>query len=93
MSSGGSIISFRIKKKKNLSEKKTAFRFLNKLRLIKISNNLGDTKSLITHPYTTTHNKLEKKEKRSLSITENLIRLSVGLESCEDLIKDIQQAL
>ena len=93
MSSGGSIISFRIKKKKNLSEKKTAFRFLNKLKLIKISNNLGDTKSLITHPYTTTHNKLEKKEKRSLSITENLIRLSVGLESCEDLIKDIQQAL
>ena len=92
MSNGGNIISFRIKKKKSFSEKKTAFTFLNKLKLIKISNNLGDTKSLITHPYTTTHNKLEKKEKRSLRITENLIRLSVGLESYEDLIKDIQQA-
>ncbi len=93
MNSGGSIISFRLKKKNNLSEKKTAFNFINKLKIIKISNNLGDCKSLITHPYTTTHQKLEKNEKRSLRITQNLIRLSVGLESSKDLIDDIKQAL
>ena len=93
MNSGGSIISFRLKKKNNLSEKKTAFNFINKLKIIKISNNLGDCKSLVTHPYTTTHQKLEKNEKRSLRITQNLIRLSVGLESSKDLIEDIRQAL
>ena len=93
MNSGGSIISFRLKKKYNLSEKKTAFNFINKLKIIKISNNLGDCKSLVTHPYTTTHQKLEKIEKRSLRITQNLIRLSVGLESSKDLIEDIRQAL
>ena len=93
MNSGGSIISFRLKKKYNLSEKKTAFNFINKLKIIKISNNLGDCKSLVTHPYTTTHQKLEKNEKRSLRITQNLIRLSVGLESFKDLIDDIRQAL
>ncbi len=93
MNSGGSIISFRLKKKNNLSEKKTAFNFINKLKVIKISNNLGDCKSLVTHPYTTTHQKLEKNEKRSLRITQNLIRLSVGLESFKDLIDDIRQAL
>ena len=93
MNSGGSIISFRLKKKNNLSEKKTAFNFINKLKIIKISNNLGDCKSLVTHPYTTTHQKLEKNEKRSLRITQNLIRLSVGLESPRDLINDIKQAL
>ena len=93
MNSGGSIISFRLKKKNNLSEKKTAFNFINKLKIIKISNNLGDCKSLVTHPYTTTHQKLEKNEKRSLRITQNLIRLSVGLESFKDLIDDIRQAL
>ena len=93
MNSGGSIISFRLKKKNNLSEKKTAFNFINKLKIIKISNNLGDCKSLVTHPYTTTHQKLEENEKRSLRITQNLIRLSIGLESSEDLIDDIKQAL
>ena len=93
MNNGGSIISFRLKKKNNLSEKKTAFDFINKLKIIKISNNLGDCKSLVTHPYTTTHQKLEKNEKRSLRITQNLIRLSIGLESSEDLIDDIKQAL
>lgn len=93
MKDGGNIISFTLKTKNRHSPKSTAFRFINKLKLIKISNNLGDTKSLITHPYTTTHSKLEKKEKRSLRITENLIRLSVGLETHKDLIKDIEQAI
>ena len=93
MSGGGSIVSFYIKKKSNLTSKQTAFRFINNLKLFKISNNLGDAKSLVTHPYTTTHFKIQKNEKRSLRISENLIRLSIGLENYEDLIDDINQAL
>ena len=61
--------------------------------LIDISNNLGDTKSLITHPETTTHNRLNEKEKKELGITKNLIRLSVGLEDPEDIIEDNDNSL
>ena len=53
---------------------------MNRLKILDISNNLGDTKSLITHPATTTHRVLEEKERLALGITENLIRISVGLE-------------
>lgn len=89
MKGGGTIVSFEIKKKNKETLKQAAFRFINNLKVIDISNNLGDTKSLITHPYTTTHHRLDKSEKKSLRITENLIRLSVGLENDEDLIEDI----
>ena len=65
------------------------FSFLNKLKLTEISNNLGDSKTLITHPYTTTHHKLTSDEKISLRITKNLVRLSVGLEDSIDIIEDI----
>ena len=92
MLDGGTIIAFEIKASKK-NEKKKSFEFLNKLKLIDISNNLGDSKTLITHPYTTTHHKLEQKEKMSLRITENLIRLSVGLEDVTDIITDIDNAL
>ncbi len=92
MLDGGTIIAFEIKASKK-NEKKKSFEFLNKLKLIDISNNLGDSKTLITHPYTTTHHKLEQKEKMSLRITENLIRLSVGLEDVTDIISDIDNAL
>ncbi len=90
MLGGGSIISFEIESIKN---KKKAFSFLNELKLIDISNNLGDSKSLITHPYTTTHHRLSEKEKISLRITKNLVRLSVGLEDPNDIINDIDNAL
>jgi O-succinylhomoserine sulfhydrylase len=70
-----------------------AFRFQNALRIIKISNNLGDAKSLITHPATTTHQKLPPEDKRSLGIDEALVRLSVGLEDATDLIEDLDRAL
>ena len=89
MLSGGSIISFELK---NQSKMQT-FKFLNKLEMINISNNLGDTKSLITHPSTTTHSRLSKSEKTELGISENLVRLSVGLECSEDIIKDIEKGL
>ena len=93
MKSGGTIISFEIKNSLNQPPKKQAFKFLNNLQLIDISNNLGDTKSLITHPYSTTHQRLTESEKKCLRITKNLVRLSVGLEDKEDIINDIQNAL
>jgi len=70
-----------------------AFRFQNALRIVKISNNLGDAKSLITHPATTTHQKLSPEEKSTLGIDEALVRLSVGLEDSADLIEDLDRAL
>lgn len=70
-----------------------AFRFLNALRLIRISNNLGDAKSLVTHPATTTHQRLKEETRLKLGITPGLVRLSVGLEDPEDLREDLAAAL
>jgi O-succinylhomoserine sulfhydrylase len=70
-----------------------AFRFLNALRLIRISNNLGDAKSLVTHPTTTTHQRLTEEARLALGITPGLVRLSVGLEDPEDLREDLAAAL
>ncbi|MEO5375280.1 MAG: O-succinylhomoserine sulfhydrylase [Alphaproteobacteria bacterium] len=70
-----------------------AYRTLNALRLIDISNNLGDAKSLITHPATTTHQRLSPEDKAAQGITEGLVRLSVGLEDVADIIDDLTQAL
>jgi O-succinylhomoserine sulfhydrylase len=66
---------------------------MNALRVIDISNNLGDSKSLITHPASTTHRRLGPEVLAEMGITESTLRLSVGLEHADDLIKDIQQAL
>ena len=73
--------------------KEPAFRFLNALKLIDISNNLGDTKSLVTHPATTTHQRLEPEERARLGITDGLVRISAGLEDMEDIKEDLSQAL
>ncbi len=70
-----------------------AFRFLNGLRLIRISNNLGDAKSLIVHPATTTHQRFSPEIRASMGIGEGLIRLSIGLEHADDLVDDLRQAL
>jgi O-succinylhomoserine sulfhydrylase len=88
MSDGGTLVSFEIE-----GGKQAAFRFLNRLKLVDISNNLGDSKSLITHPATTTHQRLSPEERLQLGITDGLVRLSVGLEDAEDLIDDLDQAL
>ena len=69
------------------------FTFMNKLRIIDISNNLGDSKSLITHPATTTHRRLGPEVQAEMGITPSVVRLSVGLEHSSDLIKDLGQAL
>ncbi len=88
MSGGGQIVTFAL-----AGGKGAAFRFLNRLRLIKLSNNLGDAKSLITHPATTTHQRLKPDERAALGITDGMVRLSVGLEAATDLIGDLEQAL
>jgi O-succinylhomoserine sulfhydrylase len=88
MSQGGTVVAFELK-----DGKKKAFRFLNALNVIDISNNLGDAKSLICHPSTTTHQRLTDEEKEHVGIKPGFVRLSVGLESADDLIADIEQAL
>ncbi len=88
MKGGGSIVAFEAK-----GGKERAFRFLDALSLIDISNNLGDAKSLITHPWTTTHQSRSPEEKLAMGITEGMLRLSVGLEDAEDLVDDLSQAL
>ncbi|MEQ8657422.1 MAG: O-succinylhomoserine sulfhydrylase [Hyphomicrobiales bacterium] len=88
MTRGGTLIAFEVD-----GGKADAFAFLNRLEIIKISNNLGDAKSLITHPSTTTHQRLEEADRQELGIHQNLLRLSVGLEHVDDLWDDISGAL
>jgi O-succinylhomoserine sulfhydrylase len=88
MAAGGPLIAFEVD-----GDKARTFRFLDALRLIDISNNLGDAKSLITHPATTTHQRLPQAERDLLGIGESLVRLSVGLEDPQDVIEDLEQAL
>ncbi len=73
--------------------KERHFDFFNALKIAKISNNLGDAKTIVTHPATTTHQRLPQEQKDTLGITPGLVRLSVGLEDTEDLIDDLAQAL
>ena len=87
MDSGGTLIAF------DLGTKAAAFAFLNALQVIDISNNLGDAKSLATHPVTTTHRAVAAEDRARTGITEGLVRLSVGLESAKDLGHDVIRAL
>jgi O-succinylhomoserine sulfhydrylase len=88
MSGGGTLVAFEVQ-----GGKAGAFAFANALSIIGISNNLGDAKSLITHPETTTHQRLKPEQRAALGIGPGLLRLSVGLEDADDLIEDIAQAL
>jgi O-succinylhomoserine sulfhydrylase len=88
MGGGSTMLAFEIK-----GGKAETFRFLNALKIIKISNNLGDAKSLITHPATTTHQRLTPEARSELGIGDTLVRLSVGLEAYQDLANDIERAL
>ena len=85
MTEGGSIVTFDIKKNK-------AFEFMNKLNIFDISNNIGDTKSLVTHPSTTTHRVIGEELRKKLNINNSTIRLSVGLEDPDELIEDIDNS-
>jgi O-succinylhomoserine sulfhydrylase len=88
MTGASTLIAFEIK-----GGKAGAFRFLNGLSLIGITNNLGDAKSLITHPTTTTHQRLTPEQRAELGIGDGLVRLSIGLEHVDDLIDDLLGAL
>lgn len=88
MSAGGTVISLDLK-----GGKDQAFAFLNRLKIIKISNNLGDAKSLVTHPATTTHQRLSPEVRADLGIGDGLVRISIGLEDVDDLYGDILHAL
>ena len=88
MSGGGTTIGFEFN-----GSQKDAFKFMDALRIVDISNNLGDSKSLITHPASTTHRRLSPEVQAEMGIKPSVLRLSVGLEFVDDLIKDIDQAL
>src|ERR1700716_3606577 len=88
MRAGSTLVGFEVK-----GGKATTFRFLNALKLSRISNNLGDAKNLVTHPATTTHQRLTLEARAELGISEGFIRFSAGLEHRDDLIEDLQAAL
>jgi len=88
MSGGSTMVALEIE-----GGKEAAFRFTNALDIIRISNNLGDAKSLITHPATTTHQSIGEEARAELGITDGILRLSVGLEDPLDLLEDVEKAL
>ena len=88
MKMGGGIVTFELK-----GGLERAKKFLDSLQILSLSANLGDTRSVVTHPASSTHSKIPEQERRSLGITESLIRISVGLEHIDDIVADIKQSL
>lgn len=88
MKLGGNIVAFELEGGINAGQQ-----FLNKIRLCSLSANLGDTRSIVTHPASTTHSKLSQQERLDVSITDGLVRVSVGLEHINDIIEDLKNAL
>ena len=88
MKLGGNIVAFEIK-----GGIEAGRQFLDKIKLCSLSANLGDTRSIVTHPASTTHSKLTEEERLAVSITDGLVRVSVGLETVNDVINDLKQAL
>lgn len=88
MTGPGTVVSFELD-----GDMARTFKFMNGMNLIDISNNLGDAKSLLTHPATTTHQRMSPEGRLDVGITESLVRLSVGLEDVDDIIEDLEQAL
>jgi O-succinylhomoserine sulfhydrylase len=88
MSGGGSTVAMTFD-----ATSEQTFKFMNALQVIDISNNLGDSKSLATHPATTTHKRVGPEVRAKAGITDGTVRISVGLENVDDLLKDLQQAL
>jgi O-succinylhomoserine sulfhydrylase len=92
MSGGGTVVTFELDAP-NGGGQRRAFEVLDKLQLIDISNNLGDAKSLITHPATTTHRAMGAEGRAAIGLGDGVVRISVGLEGTEDLLADLDQAL
>ncbi|MEE3853270.1 O-succinylhomoserine sulfhydrylase [Gordonia sp. LSe1-13] len=93
MSGGGTVVTFEIADRDGVGGKKRAFEVLNGLQIVDISNNLGDSKSLITHPATTTHRAMGPEGRAAIGVTDSVVRLSVGLEGVDDLLADLDRAL
>jgi O-succinylhomoserine sulfhydrylase len=87
MSGGGNVVAF------DLGSREAAWRFLDALQIVDISNNLGDAKSMATHPSTTTHRSMPEAERLAIGLTEGWVRMSVGLEGAGDLVRDVSRAL
>ena len=88
MSLGGGVVTFEV-----AGGKKGAFKAAKALKLVDISNNLGDAKSLITHPGTTTHQRMTPEARLAAGVTDGMLRIAVGLEDAEDVCHDLAQAL
>ena len=88
MSNGGAIVTFELK-----GGLESGRKFLNSLKMLSMTNNLGDSRTIASHPASTTHSKLNAEEKAAVGITDGLVRISVGLEHISDIIQDIEQAL
>jgi O-succinylhomoserine sulfhydrylase len=93
MSGGGTVVTFELAANGSVSGKERAFEVLDALKIVDISNNLGDSKSLITHPATTTHRAMGPEGRAAIGLSDSVVRLSVGLEGINDLLGDIDQAL
>ena len=87
LGSGGNVVAF------DLGSQEAAWRFLDRLEIVDISNNLGDAKSMATHPSTTTHRSMPEGERLAIGLTEGWVRMSVGLEGARDLTRDVGRAL
>ena len=87
MIGGGTLVAF------DLGTQQAAFNFLNALKIVDISNNLGDARSMATHPNTTTHRSMPDEQRQAIGLTEGWVRLSAGLEGVADLARDIERAL
>jgi O-succinylhomoserine sulfhydrylase len=88
MKAGGTVVAFEIK-----GGIEAGRNFFDAIKLLSLSANLGDTRSIVTHPASTTHSKLSVQEREAVNITDGMVRVSVGLEHIDDIIADIQQAL
>ena len=88
MKAGGTLATFEVE-----GGKAAAFKVANALRIIRISNNLGDAKSLVTHPSTTTHQRFNEDQRLGMGISQGMLRLSAGIEDPADLVDDLHQAL
>nr|WP_202926665.1 O-succinylhomoserine sulfhydrylase [Gordonia desulfuricans] len=93
MTGGGTVVTFELNDHDGVGGKERAFEVLNRLRVIDISNNLGDSKSLVTHPATTTHRAMGPEGRAAIGLSDSALRLSVGLEGIDDLLTDLDQAL
>jgi O-succinylhomoserine sulfhydrylase len=87
MTGGGNVVAF------DLGSREAAWRFLDALQIVDISNNLGDAKSMATHPSTTTHRSMPEEERQAIGLTQGWVRMSVGLEGPNDLVRDVSRAL